>query len=71
MELAERLIRMFSFAGDTVVDPFMGTGTTNAAAARWGRNSIGYEIDKHYFEIARSRVAEATGGLFSKVAITG
>jgi len=38
LELAERLVRMFSFVGDTVLDPFMGTGTTSVAAARWGRN---------------------------------
>ena len=37
VELAERLIRMFSFVGDTVLDPFMGTGTTNIAASRWGQ----------------------------------
>jgi DNA modification methylase len=47
MELAERLVRMFSFVGDTVLDPFSGTGTTSLAAAKWGRNSIGVEIDKH------------------------
>ncbi|MGB9465090.1 MAG: site-specific DNA-methyltransferase, partial [Candidatus Acidiferrum sp.] len=45
IELAERLVRMFSFVGDTVLDPFMGTGTTTVAAAKWGRNSIGFEID--------------------------
>ena len=45
LELAERLIRMFSFVGDTVLDPFLGTGTTTLAAMRNGRNSIGYEID--------------------------
>ncbi len=41
--LAERLIRMFSFVGDTVLDPFVGTGTTTVAAAKWGRNGIGAE----------------------------
>ena len=45
--LAERLIRMFSFVGDTVLDPFMGSGTTNVAARRWGGNSIGFEIELH------------------------
>jgi DNA modification methylase len=57
VELAERLVRMFSFVGDTVLDPFMGTGTTNLACARWGRNSIGIELDPDYFELARKRVA--------------
>ncbi|MCC7290663.1 MAG: site-specific DNA-methyltransferase [Phycisphaerales bacterium] len=58
IEFAERLVRMFSFVGDTVLDPFMGTGTTNLACARWGRNSVGIEVDSHYFEIARRRVAD-------------
>ena len=35
---------MFSFVGDTVLDPFMGTGTTSLAASKWGRNSIGFDI---------------------------
>jgi DNA modification methylase len=64
-ELAERLIRMFSFAGDTVLDPFMGTGTTSVAAAKWGRNSIGIEIDPHYFEMSQKRISHATASLFS------
>jgi DNA modification methylase len=68
-ELAERLIRMFSFVGDTVLDPFLGTGTTVAAAARWGRNSIGVEIDSHYFNLAERRVREATSSLFSESTI--
>ena len=55
MELAERLVRMFSFVGDTVLDPFMGTGTTNLAAAKWGRNSIGVEVDAKYFKMAADR----------------
>jgi DNA modification methylase len=58
LALAERLIRMFSFVGDTVLDPFMGTGTTNLAAGLWGRNSIGYEIEPAYFELACRRARE-------------
>lgn len=64
LELAERLIRMFSFVGDTVLDPFMGTGSTNLAAARWGRNSLGIEVDVSYFEMARQRLAINTVDLF-------
>jgi DNA modification methylase len=68
-ELAERLVRMFSFVGDTVLDPFMGTGTTTVAAAKWGRNSIGVEIDRHYFEAAEQRIRQATTSLFSQTEI--
>jgi DNA modification methylase len=64
IELAERLIRMFSFVGDTVLDPFMGTASTNVAASRCGRNSIGIEIEAHYFEFARQRLDEQSRGLF-------
>jgi len=62
LALAERLIRMFSFVGDTVLDPFMGTGTTNLAAGHWGRNSIGFEIEPSYFDLAcrRMRVIRET-----------
>jgi DNA modification methylase len=69
VELAERLIRMFSFVGDTVLDPFMGTATTNVAASRWGRNSIGVEVDPHYFENAHKRLDESTRGLFNAATI--
>lgn len=69
-ELAERLIRMFSFVGDIVLDPFMGTGTTTVAAAKWGRNSIGVEVDPHYFEMAEERIRHATASLFSHAEIT-
>jgi DNA modification methylase len=61
LALAERLIRMFSFAGDTVFDPFMGTGTTNLAAKSWGRNSIGVEIEPAYLEMAQHRLDGAAG----------
>ncbi len=69
LELAERLVRMFSFVGDTVLDPFMGTGTTNVAAARHGRNSIGYEIDGEYFGQAVRRMTDATAGFFNKATV--
>ncbi len=59
LELAERLIRMFSFVGDTVLDPFLGSGTTMVAAMHHGRNCIGYEIDETYAVDARKRVAAA------------
>jgi DNA modification methylase len=67
--LAERLIRMFSFVGDTILDPFMGTASTNIAAARWGRNSIGYEIDSHYHRQALGRLSQETSDLFNEVVI--
>jgi DNA modification methylase len=57
-KLAERLIRMFSFVGDIVLDPFMGTATTNLVALLWGRNSIGIEVDASFFNIALKRLRE-------------
>lgn len=69
LQLAERLIRMFSFVGDTVLDPFMGTGTTSVAASSWGRNSIGVEIDPHYFAMARQRIEESATNLFAKCSV--
>ena len=65
VELAERLIRMFSFVGDTVLDPFMGTGTTALAAAKWGRNSVNVEIDGHYLADAERRLRKELSSLFS------
>jgi DNA modification methylase len=58
LELPTRLIRMFSFVGDTVLDPFSGTATTTVAAASWGRDSIGVEVEPLYHEIAQRRVGE-------------
>lgn len=58
LALVERLVRMFSFAGDTVLDPFAGTGTTNLAAGLWGRNSIGIEVEPQYFLMLKQRLAE-------------
>jgi site-specific DNA-methyltransferase (adenine-specific) len=55
-ELPRRLIKMFSFVGDTVLDPFLGSGTTTLAAMRLDRNSIGYEINEEYLEIIKDKL---------------
>lgn len=64
LELALRLVRMFSFTGDTVLDPFCGTGTTMIAALRTGRNSIGVEIEPEYCRIAARYLKAETSDLF-------
>jgi modification methylase len=69
LELAERLIRMFSFVGDTVLDPFMGTGTTALAASKFGRNSVNFEIDGSYIDFAENRLHRELSTLFSKPVI--
>lgn len=56
VDLAARLIRMFSFAGDTVYDPFTGTASTQIAARQFGRNSIGVEIEPAYHAMATARL---------------
>lgn len=65
LELAYRLVRMFSFIGDTVLDPFCGSGTTLAAAMKCGRNSIGIEIDPAYCRMAAQRLRDENTSLFS------
>jgi DNA modification methylase len=69
LELATRLIRMFSFVGDTVLDPFLGTGTTMVAAAQCARNSIGTEVDSDYLDYAHQRLSAKTSGLFATAKI--
>lgn len=64
IEIAHRLIRMFSFVGDTVLDPFCGTGTTMLAAMKDGRNSIGIEIEPTYCQMILRRLQKVTKGLF-------
>lgn len=64
-ELAYRLVRMFSFAGDTVLDPFMGTGTSLIAAARCNRNAIGVEIEPAYIDYTKQRIERKTASLFA------
>ena len=65
LELATRLIRMFSFVGDTVLDPFLGSGTTTLAAWQTGRNSIGVEVDEAYLQLAVRRFRKHANTLHS------
>src|SRR5882724_2653835 len=65
LELALRLVQMFSFVGDTVVDPFCGTATTMLAALKTGRSSIGVELDTEYCRMGASRLMSENGSLFS------
>jgi modification methylase len=60
-DIAERLIKMLSFAGDTVLDPFAGSGATAVAAIRAGRNSISVEIEEEYLNTATRRAAGEAG----------
>jgi len=59
-ELPRRLIKMFSFIGDTILDPFLGSGTTTLAAKNLGRNSIGYEINKKFLPIIKEKIGAKT-----------
>ncbi|HEV2810845.1 MAG TPA: site-specific DNA-methyltransferase [Acidimicrobiales bacterium] len=58
VELPERLIWLYTYKDDLVLDPFMGSGSALVAAARWDRRYVGYDVDPSYVEIARRRVAE-------------
>lgn len=55
-ELPKRLIKMFSFVGDTILDPFLGSGTTTLAAKNLNRNSIGYEINEKFLPLIKEKV---------------
>jgi DNA modification methylase len=59
LRLMDRIILATTDEGDTVIDPFMGTGTTGVACAELGRNFIGIEIDEDYFKIAEKRIKTA------------
>jgi len=69
LELASRLVQMFSFVGDIVLDPFCGTATTMVAALKTGRSSIGIELDTEYCRMAASRLMNENGSLFSHATI--
>ena len=55
-ELPKRLIKMYTFVGDTVLDPFLGSGTTVKAALNLHRNAIGYEINEKFLEIIKEKL---------------
>ena len=57
-ELPKRLIKMFSFVGDTVLDPFVGSGTTLQVALQLGRNAIGYEINERFLDVIQKRLEQ-------------
>jgi len=55
-EIPYRLIKLFSYVGETILDPFMGSGTTNKVAAMLKRNSVGYEIDIELVEVVKKKM---------------
>jgi DNA modification methylase len=65
VELPRRLIELYTFRGDLVLDPFMGSGSTAVAAVESGRHFVGYETEPAYLEIARARIAAARGPVSS------
>jgi DNA modification methylase len=62
VELPQRLIELYTYRGDLVLDPFLGSGSTVLAARRTGRHGIGYDLDPAYVELARARLAEDGDG---------
>ena len=67
-ELPKRLIKMFSFVGDNVLDPFLGSGTTTLAAKNLNRNSVGYEINNNYLPTIKEKIGATKENLFKNVA---
>jgi len=63
-ELPKRLIKMFSFVGDTILDPFLGSGTTSLAAKNLNRNSVGYEINHEFIPYIKQKLQVSQLGLF-------
>ncbi|HRB91208.1 MAG TPA: DNA methyltransferase [Fervidobacterium sp.] len=63
-ELPKRLIKMFSFVGDTVLDPFLGSGTTSLAAKNLKRNSIGYEINEDFLPLIEEKLGSKQNTIF-------
>jgi DNA modification methylase len=67
-KLSDRIITMYSKEGDTILDPFLGTGTTLVSASKLNRNGVGIELSKSYYEIAKQEI-DSSYGLFSSVDI--
>lgn len=68
-ELPRRLIKMFSFVWDTVLDPFLGSGTTSLAAKNLNRNSVGYEINEDFLPIINDKLGTKQGHFFEEATI--
>jgi site-specific DNA-methyltransferase (adenine-specific) len=71
VELPERLIRLYTYTDDLVLDPFMGSGSTLVAAAKVGRRYVGYDLDPAYVDIARSRVRALTSSSPQIMSLSG
>jgi len=65
-ELPRRLIKMFSFVGETILDPFLGSGTTSMVARELKRNSIGYEINSDFLSIIEDKIGKNKPSLFDQ-----
>ena len=65
-ELPRRLIKMFTFVGETVLDPFLGSGSTSLAAKNLGRNSVGYEINEEFLPVIEEKLGLRQGVLFTE-----
>lgn len=63
-QIIEHIVKLHTKQNDTVLDAFMGSGTTGVVCKRLNRNFIGIELDKNYFEIAKKRIENVQGGLF-------
>lgn len=68
-ELPKRLIKMFSFVGDNILDPFLGSGTTTLAAKNLDRNSVGYEINTNFLPIIKEKIGATKDDLFKNIAL--
>lgn len=69
LELPNRLIKMFSFVGDTVLDPFLGSGTTCLSAINLNRNSIGYEINNEFLPVINNKLSVSEPNIFQKAMV--
>ncbi len=65
LELPNRLIKMFSFVGDTILDPFLGSGTTSLSAMNLNRNSVGYEINNEFLSVIKHKLGIDTPKMFT------
>ena len=67
VKLIGEIIQIHSHAGDLILDPFMGSGTTAIASLNTGRRYVGFELDKKYFDVANERIAERTGRPLARI----